>query len=231
MPLPFRLIAASVLLALAPGVTAQEEEENAKVASYPPIYLTVLRDAMRAFTTRDFTQTIALVNKADGTFQVTPVALNIRGAVAIEERRFEEGRELCLKALKEDPKFFPARFNLCEIPFVQGKYAEAREMFQKLLDEYPKNDLLKFRVYLTYLLEKNETAAAEHLDRLPFLSNTPVYYYAQAAWAFAHGKPEDAKTWLDRGNYVFPPARHQNFIDVFYDIGWLQRPTAQSAEE
>jgi tetratricopeptide (TPR) repeat protein len=114
--------------------------------------------------------------------------------VAIEERRFEEGRLLCEKALKDDPKFFPARFNLCEIPFVQGKYAGARHMFQKLLDEYPKNDLLKFRVFLTYLLEKNETAAGEHLDRLPFLSNTPVYYYAQAAWAFAHGKPDEART-------------------------------------
>ena len=231
MPFLFRCIALVAVLALAPAfVYAQEDEENAKVSSYPPIYLTALRDAMRAFTTRDFAQTIALVNKADGTFQVTPVALNIRGAVAIEERRFEEGRVLCEKALKDDPKFFPARFNLCEIPFVQGKYAEAREMFQKLLDEYPKNDLLKFRVFLTYLLEKNETAAGEHLDRLPFLSNTPVYYYAQASWAFAHGKPDEARTWLDRGNYVFPPPRHQNFIDVFYDIGWLQRPSATQAE-
>jgi len=97
-------------------------------------------------------------------------------------------------------------------------------MFEKLLEVFPKNDLLKFRIYLTHLLEKNDAVAAEQLEKMPFLSDTPVYYYANAAWAFAHGKTDDAKTWLSRGYDVFPPARHMNFIDVFYDIGWMPRP-------
>ena len=47
----------------------------------------------------------------------------VRGAVAIEKGQFEEGLKFCQQALKLDPKFFPARFNICEIPFQQGKNA------------------------------------------------------------------------------------------------------------
>lgn len=224
MSLPLRACALLLLVGLASAARGQEREESAKISSYPPIYLGYIRDAMRAFAARDFESAIALVNKADGNFQVTPVALNVRGAVAIEQRKFAEGRDLCDKALKLDSNFFPARFNLCEIPFVQGQYAEARAMFEKLLEVYPKNDLLKFRIYLTHLLEKNEAVAAEQLEKMPFLSDTPVFYYANAAWAFAHGKPDEAKKWLSRGYDVFPPPRHMNFIDVFYDLGWMARP-------
>lgn len=227
---PLRTVALLLLVGMPAASQAQDREESAKISSYPPIYLGYVRDAMRAFGARDFEAAISLINKADGTFQVTPVALNVRGAVAIEQRKFAEGREFCEKALKLDSSFFPARFNLCEIPFVQGQYAEARTMFEKLLEAFPKNDLLKFRIFLTYLLEKNDAAATQHLEKLPFLSDTPVYYYANAAWAFAHGKPEEAKSWLSRGYDVFPPARHMNFIDVFYDLGWMPRPGEAQAE-
>jgi tetratricopeptide (TPR) repeat protein len=148
----------------------------------------------------------------------------VRGAVAIEERRFEEGRNLCIEALKLDPKFFPARFNLAEIPFVKGNYAEARNIFQRLEEENPRDELLQFRIFLTYLLEKNEAAAKDALDRVPFLSNTPVYYYSYAAWEFAHGNAKAGKDWVDRGNWVFPPFKTRNYADVFYDLGWLARP-------
>jgi len=219
-----RALAVLICVAAVFPASAQEAEETGKAANYPPIYLNLIRDAMRAFAARDFDTAIAQVSKADGTFQVTPVALNVRGAIAIEQRKYDEGRELCEKALKLDSTFFPAQFNLCEIPFVQGKYPEARAAFDKLLTAYPKNDLVKFRIFLTHLLEKNDAVAAQELEKVPILGNTPVYYYANASWAFAHGKPEEAKSWLSRGYDVFPPARHMNFIDVFYDLGWVPRP-------
>lgn len=226
----FSLRALLPLLLVVSTAALHGQDDGSRLASYPPIYLNLIRDAMRAFAARDFEAAISLVDKADGIFQVSPVALNVRGAVAIEQRKFEEGRTFCDKALKLDANFFPSRFNLCEIPFVQGQYPEARAMFEKLLEAYPKNDLLKFRIFLTYLLEKNDTVAAEQLEKLPFLSDTPVYYYANASWAFAHGKQEEAKTWLSRGYDVFPPARHMNFIDVFYDLGWMPRPGEGKAE-
>ena len=186
---------------------------------------------MRSFSHRDFATAVSIVEKAEQQYQATPMSINVRGAVAIEEKRFEEGRRLCIEALKQDPKFYPARFNLAEIPFVQGKYAEARNLFQKLQDEHPKDELLQFRVFLTYLLEKNEPAAAEALEQIPFLANSPIYYYSKAAWEFAHGNEKEGLSWVDRGNWVFPPAKTRNYADVFYDLGWLKRLDTQTAQK
>jgi tetratricopeptide (TPR) repeat protein len=194
------------------------------LANYPAEYAKLLRDAMRSFSERDFATAVALIDKADTIHAPTATSLNVRGAVAIEEHRFEEGRNLCIEALKLDPKFFPARFNLAEIPFVKGNYGEARNIFQRLEEEHPRDELLQFRIYLTYLLEKNDAAAKAALDQVPFLSNTPIYYYSYGAWEFAHGNSKGGKEWIERGNWVFPPFKTRNYADVFFDLGWLPRP-------
>jgi len=97
MSLPLRAFALLLPVSLASAARGQEREESAKISSYPPIYVGYIRDAMRAFAARDFDAALSLVNKADSTFQVTPVALNVRGAVAIEQRNFAEGREFAIR--------------------------------------------------------------------------------------------------------------------------------------
>jgi tetratricopeptide (TPR) repeat protein len=189
----------------------------------PPAYRDALIAAMRSFTSREFDKAREQVQKADLSWQQTPVSLNILGAIEIEQRNIEEGRKLCLAALNKDPRFFPARFNLAEIPFVQGKYTEARTMFLKLQQDEPDDDLLKFRIFLTYLLEKNETEAKRHLDAIPLINDSPISFYANAAWEFAHGEEKKGKEWLASGVRTFPPIKHINFVEVFYDLGWLQR--------
>jgi Flp pilus assembly protein TadD len=195
----------------------------------PAGYRDALINAMRAFTTRDFEGAKQTVEKADAAYKPTPMSLNILGAIAIEARRFDEGKALCEKALAIDPKFFPARFNLAEIPFIQGKYAEARAVLESLEKEEAKNDLLTFRIFLTYLLEKNEAEARARLDAIPLVNDTPISFYANAAWEFAHNNPEKGREWLASAIRSFPAVRQINFIEVFYDLGWLQRGAAPAA--
>ena len=191
----------------------------------PPDYIKTVKSAMSTFAVRDFKTAIALVDKAEGMYQPSAMTVNIRAAVAIEEKKFDAGREFCLKALQLDPKFFPALFNLAEIPFMQGKYAEARLAYEKLLDEETSADLIKFRLYLTYLLEKDDERAKAHLDKIPLLNDSPIYFFAFAAWEFAHGDEKKAQSYLNSAETVFPKAKLSNFTDVFYDIGWMKRPT------
>jgi len=211
-----------LLLSLTLGISSARAAED-PLKDAPPTYKEAMYAAMRSFTTRDFDSARAVVQKADSTYQQTPVSLNILGAIAIEERKFEVGRQFCLQALNMDPRFFPARFNLAEIPFVQGKYAEARALFERLQQDEPKDDLLKFRIFLTFLLEKNEAVAREQLDQIPIINDTPISFYANAAWDFAHGDDQGAKKWLSGGLRTFPAIRHVNFVEVFYDLGWLKR--------
>jgi tetratricopeptide (TPR) repeat protein len=193
------------------------------LAGSPPAYRESMIAAMRAFTVRDFETARATVEKADAGFKKTPVSLNILGAIAIEERRLDEGRDLCLEALKLDPRYFPARFNLAEIPFVERKYSEARAMFERLQQDEPKDDLLKFRIFLTLLLEKNMEEAKVRLDEIPLINDSPISFYANAAWDFAHGREKEAREWITSGIRTFPPMKHINYIEVFYDLGWLKR--------
>lgn len=202
---------------------AQEELRNA-----PPEYIAALREALRTFTLRDFAGTLKAVDAAEAILPPNPVTLNTRGAVLIEEKKFEEGEAFCRKALAIDPKFYPARFNLCEVPLVQKRYAEARKMFQQLLDENPKDELSQFRILLTWLLEKNDVEARRVLDAIPFPSNTPAYYYGNAAWELAHGNDAEGQKWVMRGNWVFPAELTNNFSQPFVEIGWLKRAPAQS---
>jgi tetratricopeptide (TPR) repeat protein len=206
---------------------AAESSDPLKEA--PPAYRDALIAAMRSFTARDFAKAREQVHKADASWQQTPVSLNILGAIEIEQRNFDEGRKLCLAALNKDPRFFPARFNLAEIPFVQGKYTEARTVFLKLQEDEPDDDLLKFRIFLTFLLEKNDAEARQHLDEIPLINDSPISFYANAAWDFAHGEEKRAKDWIASGARTFPPIKHINFIEVFYDLGWLERAPAQAA--
>ncbi|MEO7318728.1 MAG: tetratricopeptide repeat protein [Chthoniobacteraceae bacterium] len=149
----------------------------------------------------------------------------ITAAIAIEDKKFDEGREYCVKALQLDPKFFPALFNLAEIPFMQGKYAEARLAYEKLLDDESSADLIKFRLYLTYLLEKNDEVAKQLLEKIPLLNDSPIYFYGSAAWEFAHGDEKKVQGYLNSAETVFPKSKRGSFVDVFYDICWMKRPT------
>jgi tetratricopeptide (TPR) repeat protein len=220
-----RLVA--LTLAIFTSVVARAAESYDPLKDAPPAYRDALIGAMRSFTLREFEKAREQVQKADSSWQQTPVSLNILGAIEIEQKNFDEGRKLCLAALNKDPRFFPARFNLAEIPFVQGKYAEARATFLKLQEDEPDDDLLKFRIFLTYLLEKNDTEAKRQLDNIPLINDSPISFYANAAWEFAHGEERKGKDWIASGARTFPPIKHINFIEVFYDLGWLQRAPKQ----
>ncbi len=211
---------------MATPVAAQTDELS---KLYPPAYVEVLRGAIQSFTARDLETASKQLDQADKMFPDTVYALNMRGAIAIEQKDFATGEKYVREALKKEPKFFPALFNLAEIPFVQKKYAEARKGFQELLDQDPTNELLQYRVFLTYLLEGNDEAAQKKLDEIKFPSNTAAYYYAHAAWEFAHGNAEKALSWVRSGDWVFPAYRNTNFADVLYDLGWMKRPGTQPA--
>jgi hypothetical protein len=112
---------------------------------------------------------------------------------------------------------------------VQKRYAEARAMFMKLLEENPKDELVQFRILLTWLLEKNDAEARRVLEAIPFPSDTPAYYYGNAAWEFAHGNEAEGNKWVMRGNWVFKTEITANFSQPFIEIGWLTAPPAASA--
>src|SRR3712207_5083988 len=67
-------------------------------AKLPSQYLLYVAEAMKSFQARDFPGAIAYADRADALLPPTVWTLNVRGAVAIEELRFEEGLKYCQAA-------------------------------------------------------------------------------------------------------------------------------------
>jgi tetratricopeptide (TPR) repeat protein len=205
----------------------QNAGPSAKLGSFPNRYRFLLVEAMQRFQMRDFKGAAEYVDKADELLPPTAWSLNVRGAIAIELRDFDRGYKYCSDALKLDPNCYPAKFNICEIPFLQGKYAEARGLWLRLYALVRPGDLaaelLLYRIFLTYLLEGDTTHAKEWLEKIPFPSQTPAYQYAQAAWARQNGDLAKWDDWLRSAAYIWPEGKRSEFADVLIQLGWLKR--------
>lgn len=205
-----------------------------EIDSYPQRYQTLLFEAVNSFQGRDFQGALKYVDKADQAnvdeagkvLPPTKWSLNIRAGVAIETGDLENGAKYCMEALKLDPAYFSPKFNLCEIKFHQKNYAEARASWMKIFEETKRDDsnyeLLVYRIFLTYLMEKDFVQAKEWLAKIPFPSETPAYHYGHAAWERQQGNLDKWDEWLKSAVFVWPDTKRSEFTDVLGHLGWLK---------
>lgn len=194
-----------------------------------------LDQAEQALQQQDLTAAKKLVNEADAADPNQTATLNLRGEILLAQKDFDAAENAFKQALKIDPKMHEAQFNLAQIPFKKKEYTKARERFETLFSATPapggdKNQaaqLIKFKIYLTLLLEGKDSRAQKMMEQFQFTGDTPALYYAQAAWEFKHSNPSKANDWVTSARKIYSPAMNAVFADAFYDIGWLQnQPSA-----
>ncbi len=213
-----------------PLMTAAERAEKTKALARSKF-----EQAQQALRQRDFVAARKLIDEADQAEPNQSATLNLRGEILMEQKEFEEAETAFKKAAKLDPKFREAQYNLAQIPFKKKDYAKARERFEALYKQTPGGDknqaaeLIKFKIYMTLLLEGKESRAQTMMDQFQFTGDTPALYYAQAAWEFKHNNPEKAADWTASAKKIYSPALNNVFADAFYDVGWMQSPEVAAA--
>ncbi len=186
--------------------------------------------AQQAYQQRDFVTARKFIDEADTADPNQPSILNLRGEVLAEEQEFDLAEAAFKKAIKLDPKFREAQYNLALVPFKKKDYAKARERFEELFGQTPGGDknqaaqLIKFKIFMTLLLEGKESRAQKMMEQFQFTGDTPALYYAQSAWEFKHNNPEKATDWIASAKKIYSPALNAVFEDAFYDLGWVQSP-------
>lgn len=191
--------------------------------------------AERAFQARDFEGALQSLDLAEAGAPNDAPALNLRGEILMEQKKFDEAEVAFHKALAADPKFREAQYNLAQIPLKNGDYARSRDRFEALFAETPGGEqnqaaqLIKFKIFMTLLLEGKSTEAQQLMDQFKFTGETPALYYAQAAWEFKNGRAEQGKDWVASARKIYPPALNIVFADSFYDLGWLDKTSAETA--
>src|SRR6476660_4487134 len=188
--------------------------------------------AEQAFQQRDYTAAKKLIDEADAADPNQAATINLRGEILLAQKDFDGAENAFKQAAKIDPKFREAQYNLAQIPFKKKDYTKARDRFEALFNSAPstggdKNQaaqIIKFKIFLTLLLEGKDSRAQKMMEQFQFTGDTPALYYAQAAWEFKHNNATKAKDWIDSARKIYSPALNLVFADSFYDVGWLQQP-------
>jgi tetratricopeptide (TPR) repeat protein len=194
-----------------------------------------IEQARQAFQQRDLAGALKFVNDADAAEPNQASIINLRGEILIEQKQFDQAEAEFKKALKADSKFRQAQFNLALVPLKKKDYTTARDRFETLLSKTPGGDkseaaqIIKFNIYLTFLLEGKDSRAQKMMEQFQFTGDTPALYYAQAAWEFKHNNPNKATDWITSAKKIYSPALNLVFADSFYDLGWLQSPAVATS--
>src|SRR5512133_1436582 len=213
-----------------PLMTAAERTEKSKATARAKF-----EQAQQALRQRDLAAALKLVDEADQADPNQAATINLRGEILAQQEQFDQAEAAFKKAAKLDPKLREAQYNLAQIPFKKKEYAKARDRFETLYKRTPGGDknqaaeLIKFKIYMTLLLEGKESRAHAMMDEFQFTGDTPARYNAQAAWEYKHNNAQKAEDWTNSANKIYSPALNGVFADAFYDVGWLQRPEGTTA--
>jgi tetratricopeptide (TPR) repeat protein len=189
-----------------------------------------MEQARQAFQQRDLASALKFVNDADAADPNQAGIINLRGEILMEQKQFDQAEAEFKKALKADPKFRQAQFNMALVPLKKKDYTTARDRFEALLGKTPGGDkseaaqIIKFNIFMTFLLEGKESRAQKMMEQFQFTGDTPALYYAQAAWEFKHNNPNKATDWITSAKKIYSPALNLVFADSFYDLGWMRSP-------
>src|SRR5436190_1294581 len=194
--------------------------------------------AEQAFQQRDLTAARRLVDEADAANPNQAVTINLKGEILLAQKDFDGAENAFKQAIKLDPKLSEAHYNLAQIPFKKKEYAKARDRFEALItattpapgsDKNQTSQIIKFKIYLTLLLEGKDSRAQKMMEQFQFTGDTPALYYAQAAWEFKHNNAAKANDWIVSARKIYSPALNDVFADSFYDLGLLQNQSTTPA--
>src|SRR5205823_7612622 len=130
-------------------------------------------------------------------------------------------------------QFLDSRFNLAEVAFLKKNWAEARNQFEALLAsnghelEEKMAQLIQYKILLTFVLENKASRFSEILSKFEGWGDSPAFDYAKAAIAWHDQKKEDAEKWMAAAEKKFSPQLNKLFLESFYEVGWMQRPTGE----
>ena len=212
-----RSLFALFLIAILPLARAEETRRLAAGA---------LEVAKREARNGKFTDALAALNAIDKGGKPTAESLDLRGCIYLEQEKFDDATKAFEAAHSANDALFLPRLHLGDVLFRQKKFDAARAAYERLDQQtnvLMSNEHLRYGVLLARLGSHDEGGAQLAFARIKFPTETPAYYYGQAAWQFAHDRKGDAKKWLSTADKIFDAAATAWFARPLYDLGWLPK--------
>jgi tetratricopeptide (TPR) repeat protein len=189
--------------------------------------------AYRAFDAKKFPEALKQLDAIDARQPDLAASKNLRGVILMRQGKYDEAETALQEAARIDPKFWNARFNLAEIPFLKKDWAEARKRFEQLLasggSDLAKeaSQLIQYKILLTYLEEGNGNMVDSMLAKLELSPDTPAVDYVKAAVALQAKNQSEAKDWISAAEKNYSPQLNKLFAESLYEAGWLEKPAGE----
>jgi Flp pilus assembly protein TadD len=164
---------------------------------------TVLRQSTQHYEAGEYQAALDRLGVLQGPAGQDLSVLNLRGAILTKLGQYDEARDLFLSILTTDPDYFPAAFNLGEVDFLRGDYDAATETFQRIGRSQPRNELVRFKIFLCELLLGRDDEAGRIARGLIPAGNTPAWYYAQAMLARKGGDEKSAARHISAAQAIY----------------------------
>src|SRR3982750_3183176 len=190
--------------------------------------------AYREFDASNFPEALKQLDAIDARQPDLADSQNLRGVIFMREGLYDKAEAALREAVRIDPKFWNARFNIAEIPFQKKDWPEARNRFQELLSNNVADlqgeaaQLIQYKTLLTYLLEDKENMVDSILAKFELSPETPAVHYANAAIALQHKNTKEANDWIATAEKNFTPQLNKLFKESLYEVGWLQKQAGQA---
>lgn len=197
-----------------------------------PAGFDAVETARKEFHAGRFDAALRILDQAESRGEQNGRSLDLRGCILMEQGKLEEALQLFERARGEKPDNYGG-LHAGDALRRQQKWEEARAAYKTAQREtkiQTTNERLRFAVLLTYLGAKDEEQAREAAEAITFPTESAAYYYAQAAWAFAHGVSREGKDWLKRASEMFPPKSTAWFDRHLYDFGWIKTKPPLASE-
>ncbi len=188
----------------------------------------VMDNARRDFLDGKNDAALAAIDAAQKRGLTSPKLTELRGYIFLEQGKFSEAIQ-AFEATKQEDKTTYSHLHIGDTLARQNKWQEALDSYQEGLkgtDILTANERLRFAVFISYLGLKDEEHARQSLEAITFPTESAAYYYAQAAWAFAHGSNREGEDWLKRARSIFAGKSTSWFERHLYDFGWLKTKPA-----
>ena len=156
----------------------------------------VLRQATAAYERDDFKGALDMLGSVKGEASRDLSVLNLQAASLTRLGQYDEAARIFSDILRANSDYFPAAFNLAEVQFLSGDREGALEAFRQLRRRDPRNELLRFKVYLCLVALGRDEEAAKTARAMHAASLSPSWYYAQAVAARRQGDENRARQHL-----------------------------------
>jgi tetratricopeptide (TPR) repeat protein len=155
------------------------------------------------------------------------VVYNLEGAAWTKAKEFDKAKVAFKKCLSLDPESLEARFNLAELEFVSKNYEQALLAFDTLIADEPRfpartRNLILYKIFLCNLMLDNTEKVNEMLAAFNYMSDTPEYYYANAAIAFHADDKDEARSWLRSAARIYSRMMQELFVDSLVELKWIE---------